>query len=527
MSARRTARSSASRFTAYLACLAIAGWAALLLAQEGNEPSPPAEKPAPVEAAKAPQQKFQNAAIIRFEGPITPWLHAYFDRKLEAALKDGADLVVLEIDSPGGLLTESSAIAHRLNDLPGVHTVAYIPREALSGAALVSLGCDEIVLRPSGRIGDVGLIIIDETRGIVHHAPEKLRSPLVTEIRGLATDHGRPAALVESMVDMDAEVFRYTNQRTNATGLFTEKEISSKADAADWQKQELILESKKGSFLTLTGTRALELGLADANVANLEELKARFEVAGRWQSYRFDNVDKTVYILNLWYVTGLLFVIGLVGILYECMAPGTCIGGLVGLLCFSLFFWSRFLGGTSGWLEVVLFLVGVVFLAVELFVLPGFGVAGVTGLGLIGVSIVLACQTFVVPASLYDFQTTTAAVGTLVGSTVIFLGIAYAMTAYLGQIPILSQLVLAPTPVRANEDDEADEREAAGAGVAKAKKVPVGAYGKTTTILRPSGRATIDGQPLDVVSTGDVIAAGRKIRVVEVGYGRIVVEEAE
>lgn len=527
MSARRTSNSSARRFTASLCCLAIACWTALLLAQEGKETPAADDGPAPVQELKTPQQKFKNAAVIRFEGPITPWLHAYFERKLEAALKDGADLVVLEIDSPGGLLTESSAIAHKLNDLPGVHTVAYIPREALSGAALVSLGCDEIILRPSGRIGDVGLIIIDEMRGIVHHAPEKLRSPLVTEIRGLAADHGRPAALAESMVDMDAEVFRYTNQRTNATGLFTEKEISSKPDAADWQKQELILESKKGSFLTLTGGRALELGLADANVANFEELKSRYEVAGRWKNYRFDNVDKTVYILNLWYVTGLLFVIGLVGISYECMAPGTCIGGLIGLLCFSLFFWSRFLGGTSGWLEVVLFLVGVVFLAVELFVLPGFGVAGVTGLGLIGVSIVLACQTFVVPASMYDFQTTTAAVGTLVGSTVVFLGIAYAMTTYLGQIPILSQLVLAPAPVRATDDDEADEDAMDGVAIPKAKKIPVGAFGKTTTILRPSGRAIIDGQPLDVVSTGDVIAAGVKIRVVEVGYGRIVVEEAE
>lgn len=244
-------------------------------------------------------------------------------------------------------------------------------------------------------------------------------------------------------------------------------------------------------------------------------------MTGRWQEYRFDNIDRTVFILNLWYVTGLLFVIGLVGILYECTAPGTCIGGLVGLLCFSLFFWSRFLGGTSGWLEVVLFLVGVVFLGVELFVLPGFGIAGVTGLGLIGVSIVLACQNFVVPATSHDLQTTTTAVGTLVGSSVIFLAIAYAMTAYLGKIPILSQLVLAPAPTRDADPHDSD----APGTVPAAKKVPIGALGKTITILRPSGRASIDGLLLDVVSTGDVIAAGVQVRVVEVGYQRIVVEE--
>lgn len=253
MPGRRSRRLTPCTTAALTGALVVCS-AALLLGYEPPEKQPELRQP------PAALQQFKQAAIIRFEGPITPALQGFFERKLEAALKDGADMIVLEIDSPGGLLQESSAIAHRLNDLPGIHTVAYIPREALSGAALVSLGCDEIVLRPSARIGDVGLIIIDEMRGIVHHAPEKLRSPLVTEIRGLADDHHRPAALAESMVDMDAEVFRYSNQRTNATGLFTEKEVASHADFADWQKQELVLESKQGSFLTLTGARALELG---------------------------------------------------------------------------------------------------------------------------------------------------------------------------------------------------------------------------------------------------------------------------
>jgi membrane-bound serine protease (ClpP class) len=521
MRSRRRSRTPSRIFPAALVCSVFTCCAALLLGQEVNDSKAPANQP----QAPAIQQKFKQAAIIDFDGPITPWLQGFVERKLEAALRDGADLLVLKIDSPGGYLHESSNIANRLNNL-NAHTVAYIPREALSGAALASLGCDEIVMHPSARIGDVGVIFLDEDF-MFRHAPEKVRSPLVTEMRHLAADHKRPPALAEAMVDMDAEVFRYVNERTNATGLFTEKEITSKADSADWQKQELVLESKKGSFLTVTGARALELGLAEGNVANQDELKARYAVAGRWKVYRVDNIDKTVYVLNLWYVTGLLFVIGLVGILYEFCAPGTCIGGLVGLLCFSLFFWSRFLGGTSGWLEVVLFLLGLVFLGVELFILPGFGVAGVAGLSMIGLSIVLACQTFVVPATTHDLQTSTTAVGTLVGSSVVFLIIAYIMTAHLGRIPILSQLVLAPTPSRTEEDEAAENADPHLPTVPAAKKVPVGAFGKTVTILRPSGRAMIDGQPHDVVSTGDVIGAGKKIRVVETGYQRIVVEEAE
>ena len=509
-------------------CAALACSTAWLLAQEAEkkseEPAIPAAQPAANEgaqpAAREAPKKFQNAAIIQFEGPITAWLQGYLERKIAIAQQAGADLIVLEIDSPGGQLYESEQIADKLNNLSDAHTVAYIPREAYSGAAMVSLGCDEIVMRPSARIGDVGVIILNNL--MFRHAPEKLRSPVVTEMRALATEHHRPPALVESMVDLNVEVFRYVNQRTNAEDFLSEAEVVAKADSADWQQRELILESKKGSFLTVTGARALELRLAEGNVAGLDELKARYDVAGKWLSYRVDNTDKAVYVLNLWWVTGLLFVVGLVGILYECGAPGTCIGGLIGLTCFSLFYWSRFLGGTSGWLEVLLFVLGVIFLAIELFVLPGFGVAGFAGLALIATSIVLACQNFVLPETTYELQTTAGAVTTLLVSSVVFLGIAYAMTSYIGSIPMLSQLVLAPV-----SSNSADEEKDAQTGVPSAKKIPIGALGKTTTILRPSGRAMIDGQPVDVVSTGDVIGAGRAIRVVEVGYQRILVEEAE
>lgn len=515
MRVRYSSATSSRLLNAALICSALACSAALLLAQDVAE-----QNAAP--AANAAPRQFKHAAVIRLEGEINPWLQSYLERKLAAANAAGAELIILEVHSGGGHLQESSAMAQLLNKLPDVHTVAYIPDFAFSGAAMISLGCDEIVMHPGARIGDVGVIVLKEF--MFHHAEEKIRSPVVTEMRALAVDHGRPPALAESMVDLNVEVFRYINRRTNAVEFLTEIEASSKADAADWEKRELVLESKKGSFLTVTGRRAVELRLAEATVANLDELKARYEVAGKWRHYRVDGVDKTVYILTLWWVTGLLFVVGLSGILYELSAPGTCIGGLVGLTCFSLFYWSRFLGGTSGWLEVVLFLLGVVFLGIELFVLPGFGVAGFAGLALMGVSIILACQNFVLPETATDLNTTFGAVATLLTSGLVFFGIAYAMTSYIGRIPVLSQLVLAPTSSTADAD-EADE--IAATGIPLAKKIPVGALGQTTTILRPSGRAVIDGQPLDVVSTGDVIGAGVKIRVVEVGYQRIVVEEAE
>jgi membrane-bound serine protease (ClpP class) len=163
------------------------------------------------------------------------------------------------------------------------------------------------------------------------------------------------------------------------------------------------------------------------------------------------------------------------------------------------------------------------FLAAELFVLPGFGVAGLTGLLMIGASLVLASQDFVIPQTAEDLTTTTVSIGTLLGAGIVFCGLAYVMTSYLGRIPMLSQLILAPSPAGASARDE----ETSTTGIPSEKKVAIGTIGRTTTILRPSGRALIDGEPMDVVSTGDVIAVNVAVRVVEVGFQRIVVEEAE
>jgi membrane-bound serine protease (ClpP class) len=511
MAARRRSSPPSRILNVALLSSALACWTAFLFAQEGEPP-------------KVEQKAFKQAAVIRFDGMIDDWQQFLLNRKLQDARADGVDLVVLEVDSPGGELNASLELAETFNNLSDIHTVAFVPQAAYSGAAMISLGCDEIVMQPFARIGDVGVIIFDH-RGI-NHAPEKFRSAVVAEMRALAAEHKRSPALAEAMVDMDVEVFRYVNQRTNAADYFSPAEVASRADAAEWEQREMVHESKKGTFLTLVGTRALELGIADSNVANLDELKARYQVSGKWRTYQTNSIDKTVYVLNFWWITGLLFVVGLVGILYECSAPGTCIGGLVGLTCFSLFFWSRFLGGTAGWLEVVLFALGIIFLALELFVLPGFGVAGFVGLALIAVSIVLACQTFVVPETMQQLKITTGAVATLLGSGAVFLVIAYAMTSYIGRIPFLSQLVLAPVPSPGSDDDFATADETT-TGIPAAKKVAIGTIGQTTTILRPSGRALIDGQPMDVVSTGDVIGVGVKIRVVETSYQRIVVEEAE
>ena len=118
---------------------------------------------------------YHHGVIIRFEGEILPGLQAYLYRKLDAAKEQGADLVIVEINHPGGRLDESLEIAERLQNVDWAHTVAYVPHEAISGAAIASLGCDEILMNPNAEIGDAGAIIMGRD-SLFQLAPQKMIS---------------------------------------------------------------------------------------------------------------------------------------------------------------------------------------------------------------------------------------------------------------------------------------------------------------------------------------------------------------
>ena len=228
---------------------AIAGWLASPLAAAEAEP------PAP---------KYQRAVLIRFEGTITPLLEQFLYRKLDDAKQDGADLVIVEIDSPGGLVESSFNIAHRLRDLDWAATVAYVPREALSGAAIVALGCEQIIMDPDAVLGDAGPIVLGEDF-LFRHAPEKVRSDLARKIRDLAEGRNRPPALAEAMVDMNLVVYEVTDRQTGAKKFMSEHEIKSSPNPDQWEKGPPVLESREGSFLEVNGRRAVELTLAEGN----------------------------------------------------------------------------------------------------------------------------------------------------------------------------------------------------------------------------------------------------------------------
>lgn len=479
-------------------------------------------------AQDVPAEKtYQQAVLIRFQGTITPLLEQFVFRKLELAERRGADLIVIEIDSPGGYLDSSFNVAEQLRDLDWADTVAFVPHQAISGAAIVALGCDKIVMAPDARIGDAGAIFQGED-ALFRYVGEKARTDQARRIRDLAAAKGRSPALAEAMVDMDLVVYHVRNQVTEETALMTDYEIEASDQPADWVKLKPVIESRESHFLELNGKRAVELGLASGLSPNRKELKTQLRIGGNLLVLEPTAVDTTVTILNFPLVTGLLLVIAVVALLIEASAPGVGIGGLISGLCFALFFWSRFLGGTAGWLEVILFAAGLVFLAIELFVIPGFGVAGVSGLLLMLASILMASQHFIVPHTGRELNATVSSLAVLVGAGIGVMIATMAISHFRGSIPILSWMALEPPDPEAPRDPTAGGKaKPLPAAADRTFPVQVGDWGVTESALRPAGRVKFQSEYVDVVSDGAFVEAGRQVRVIEISGNRVQVREVE
>jgi len=322
------------------------------------------------------------------------------------------------------------------------------------------------------------------------------------------------------MVDKDLEVFRVKDRQTNAVTFMAEKDIRSEPNPDRWEKLNPVQETLGGNFLEVNGARAVELGLAEGNASSRDEMLRRYRLKDEPLVFEYSGVDTAVYVLNSPWITGLLFVVGLVALYVELSAPGIGIGGLTAGLCFAVFFWSRFLGGTADVLDIILFVAGVSFLLVELFVLPGFGVAGLTGMLLLLSSLILASQTFVIPHTQEEWRQLTGTLLVILVAGVIFAVAAYMLSKHFGALPMLNRLVLDPPELGVGKS-------AVSAGPGDQSPVQLGSRGTAVSALRPAGKARFGKQFVDVVTEGAFITKGSRVEVLEIHGNRVVVGQLD
>lgn len=439
--------------------------------------------------------------LVELQGPI----HARsVDSVLRAIRRPQTEFnfICLRIDSPGGNPNAAMALANELANISDeeVRVVAFVDQHARASAAVVALACDEVVMHPDAQLGGAGNTFISEGES----------ADLVKAIRGIAKARGRDWSVMAAMIDQNEKVYQYTNGP--ATRLFSVTEAEEQEDPDAWQQGELI-DTREG----LTTDVALALRVAKASVSDLPELRQFYGIEEDLQSaedpWLVDRLERLA--MQPWFARTLLF-IAFFSLISEFSAPGIGAAGFVSALCFLLFFWTQFLNGNVTWLEPLLFVGGIVFIAMEILVIPGFGIFGIGGALMVIASIVLASQTFVIPRNAYQYEQLPSsifmAVWALSGGFVAMV----VLRRYLHQAPILKRLLLRPP---APEEVEAlHERESLVSW-----SHLVGKSGKTTTQLTPSGKARFGDDILSVISDGDLIEKGANVYVVEAQGSRIVV----
>jgi membrane-bound serine protease (ClpP class) len=470
---------------------------------------------------QAAEHEFQRVRLIRVHGVVDPMLQSFLERQVRDAETAGVQLLIFEIDSSHGHLTPCIHLASAIAELDPqrMRTVAYIPGQATSGAALIAMACDEVYLAPQARWGSA--IPANHREAIkFESSPDKL-AQVEFALRTFAERKGRPAALAKAMTNRNAAVYETTHAENGRPWFHTAEELH--ASRGEWNQGPMLPDANGTQVLLADGRRATELKLAEGTVASLDELKGRLGIPPTAKIVRAEPswVDQFVFLLNQPAMTAILLVLA-ISLLYLELHFTTTLLGLGSVLCFALFFWSKFLGGTAGWLEVVLFVFGLGCLAVEAFVLPGFGVAGVTGIIAVLASLIMASQTFGNIEPYADMNQLASSFGTVFAALVMIGLVGAGLSRILPRLPFFDTLVLAPP---GGSLDTQEPRLRPDIDSTTIAATLVGTRGTALSVLRPAGKVQFGDRMLDVVSDGPFIPAGSEVEIVSASRTRIVVRQ--
>ena len=413
--------------------------------------------------------------VAPIEGMIDLGLAPFVQRVLNEATQAGAAAVILEINTFGGRVDAAVLIRDALLNAR-VPTVAFINKRAISAGALISLAAEKIVMANGGTIGAATPVQMGQPGAPAQPVEEKTVSYVRKEFRATAEARKRPPLIAEAMVDADVEI----------PGLI-----------------------QKGKLLTLTMEEALQHKVADFRAETLESVLNQLGLAGAQARRVSPNwAEGLVRFLTDPIVSSLLMTIGMLGIFLEIRTPGFGLPGALGIASLALFFWGHWLVQLAGWEEMLLVASGFALLVLEIFVIPGFGLVGVLGIGALlgGLSLSLI-------GGGATWQFIGVAMGRVLISVFLALGASLLLLRFLPRLPFGRQLIL-------------ETGLAAGAGYASAPESDntwLGKNGSAFSPLRPAGIAVIDGERVDVVSDGEFIDPGNTVVVTRVDGNRIVV----
>jgi membrane-bound serine protease (ClpP class) len=472
-----------------------------------------------------------KAYLIPCKGLIDDGLYKSIRRRTEKALDEGAEYLIYEIGTYGGLLKSADDISKYfiLDVGKKARTVAYITTEAISAGAMISVSCQDIIMLENTTIGDCAPMTLPgkELTGVER---EKAESFTRAAFDRASEANGYPQALLRAMVTMQIEVYRVKNIKTGEPEFFEGARLPKDPNTYDLDNKEL--KVKDDEILTLTASTAYEYVIARAVVKNRQ---GAFDFLAERDGVKFEGEpvvlkpnwsEQMVRWLNHPAVMGVLIMLALLGVYVELNTPGVGLPGLVAVICFVIIIGSKYLVGLANWVEVALFVVGLLLLMIEIFVLPGFGIVGSLGMlcilaGLFGMLIRNPPDRLPWPQTQLDWELFTNGVLGLAFGVAGFVVLAWLVTKYLPKLQFLSGLVLMPAVARQGGEMRVSmtsppESEAVG--------VKVGDVGEVVSTLRPTGKVKFGDAIVDCVAEGEFLGRGTKVKIIEIHGNRVVVK---
>ena len=406
--------------------------------------------------------------VMEIKEEIDPRMLRYVKLAIDHADKTKADYVIVEMDTYGGVMTDAKEIVDVIMDFKKPIWV-YINSDAASAGALISIACDSIYMSPGATIG--AATVVEGNGG--QEAPDKYQAYMRGIMRSTAEKNGRNPRIAEGMVD-----------------------------------ERIVIDSIKqeGRVITFTTSEALKFGYCEAQVESIEEILKRNNVKDyEISTFKLGTIEKIIAFALNPFISGLLILVIIGGIYFELQTPGIGFALFAAVTALVLYLIPYYLNGLAEYWEIIALFIGVILIIAEIFILPGFGVAGVLGITLTVVSLIL----IMLNNDFFNFEFVP--LGDIVVATIVaFGGLTGGMVVlFFGGSRIMQSKAFQRMAL--TETQESSK----GFSVNTYSESMNGKTGTAYTVLRPSGKVMIGDELFDAFTRGDYVEKGEPIVVIE------------
>lgn len=405
--------------------------------------------------------------LMKVDSEIDPRTNRYTKLGLEEASQINADLVILELDTYGGAVNDADDIRTRILEFDKP-IYAFINKDAASAGALISIACDSIYMTAGASIGAATVVVATGEA-----APDKYQSYMRSMMRSTAEANGRNPKIAEAMVDQNLEV-----------------------DSI----------SPKGEVITFSTSEAIKYGFCEAQVSSISDIVKRNNIENyEVIKYELPLSERIIKVFLNPFISGILIMIIIGGIYFELQTPGVGFPLAAAIMAATLYFIPYYLNGMAENWEIITFIIGLSLIAMEIFVIPGFGIAGISGIILTVGALVLV----MINNDFFDFSfVKDTALSSALATSLIAIITAFILLFFAGLRLTNTKMFKKIALIDTQDHDKGFTSDF------KSKSF-VGETGSTYTRLRPSGKIMIAGQLLDAYTRGEFIDKDKEVIVIE------------